>query len=263
MLTVAVMLLLAQSEPVKVALPGLTYSGIEAQLGDAYVERFATLLGRHPLVRVTTRRDIEQLLGMERQKVMLGCAEGSSTCLAELAGGLGVDALLSGSLAKTGSSYTVTMRVLRASTGAEVASTSERLKDEDALSEWLEAEAPRLAERIGVAFGRVVPVPKAYFERWIPALIGAGLLIAGSAMEIGARIDLGTLKDGGVPLAEISGVLQRGKGLEVAGWVLIGVGAASVAASVIWALAGKAESPRVSVIPLSGGAFVSLGGAFP
>ncbi len=77
---------------------------------------------------MTTKRDIEQILGLERQKALLGCSEGSTTCLAELSGALGVDAVFSGSLAKTGSSYTVTIRVVRAKDGAEVASISERLK---------------------------------------------------------------------------------------------------------------------------------------
>jgi hypothetical protein len=37
------------------------------------------------------------LLGLERQKQMLGCAEDSSNCLAELAGALGARFVLNGS----------------------------------------------------------------------------------------------------------------------------------------------------------------------
>lgn len=263
MLLTAVLLCLAQAqEPVKIAAPGLSLSGLEAGLGEAYVERFATLLGRDRRLKVTTRRDIEQILGLERQKALLGCSEDASSCLAELAGGLGVDAVLSGSLAKTGSSYTVTMRVVRSTDGADVASTSERLKDEDALGEWLEAEAPRLAERIAAAFGRSRSAGSPVV-RWIPAFVGVGLLAAGVGMQVGARGDAKRLEEGTVPLGETSEVVSRGKTLEAASWVFIGVGAAAVAASVTWAIVGSADAPKVAVVPMQGGAFVSIGGVLP
>ncbi len=262
MLTAVMVLCLAQAAPVKIAVPGLSLSGIETRLGEAYVERFATLLGRDPGLRVTTKRDIEQMLGLERQRQLLGCTENSLACIAELAGGLGVEAVLSGSLAKTGSSYTVTLRVLRTNDGSEIASASERLKNEDALSDWLEAEAPRLAEKIGRAFGRSTKVASPHVERWIPALVGGGLLLAGGGMQLGARLDAQRLEDGVVPLAETQQVMAGGKTLETASWVLMGVGAAGIAASVTWALVGGTE-PRVAVVPMQGGAFVSVGGVLP
>lgn len=260
----ALVLCLAQAQPaVKIAVPGLSVSGLEARLGEAYVERFATLLARDPGLSVTTKRDIEQLLGMERQKQLLGCSENSSSCLAELAGGLGVDAVLSGSLARTGSSFTVTMRVVRAADGSEVASSSERLKNEDALSEWLEAEAPRLAERIRLAFGRKAPpAGSAHVERWIPGLVGAALVVTGAGLQLGARLDAERLRTGGVELGKTADVLATGKTLEATSWALIAVGAAGIAASVIWGVAGARET-RVAVMPITGGAFVSVSGVFP
>lgn len=260
MLTAVMVLCLAQGAPVKIAVPGLSLSGIETRLGEAYVERFATLLGRDPGLKITTRRDIEQMLGLERQRQLLGCAENSLSCIAELAGGLGVEAVLSGSLAKTGSSYTVTLRVLRTSDGSELASASERLGSEDALSEWLEAEAPRLAEKIRSAFGR--NVSKAHVKRWIPAMVGGALLLAGGGMQLGARLEAQRLQDGVVPLAQTQAVVTGGKTLETASWVSMGVGVAGIAASVTWALVGENET-RVAVIPMQGGAFVSVGGALP
>ncbi len=263
MLTVVMVLCLAQSAPVKIAVPGLSLSGIETKLGEAYVERFATLLGRDPGLQVTTKRDIEQMLGLERQRQLLGCTENSLSCIAELAGGLGVEAVLSGTLAKTGSSYTLTLRVLRTNDGSDVASASERLKNEDALSDWLEAEAPRLAEKIRRAFGRsTTPVASAHVERWVPAMVGGALLLAGGGMQLGARLDAQRLQDGDVPLEETQSLVTGGKTLETASWVLMGVGVAGIAASVTWALVGGSE-PRVAVVPMQGGAFVSIGGVLP
>lgn len=248
--------------PVKMAVPGLSLSGVELKLGEAWVERFATLLGRDPRLKVTTRRDIEMVLGLERQKQLLGCAEGSSSCLAELAGGLGVDAVLSGSLAKAGNSYIVTMRVVRAGDGAEVASISERLKNEDALIEWLEAQAPRLADQVAAAYGRAAPVKEVHFERWIPAMLGVGCLVAGVGMQVGARGDARSLTLGTVPLADTQAVLERGRAVEAGSWVLFGVGAAAIAASVVWVAVGSAPA-KVAVVPIEGGAVFSLAGTLP
>lgn len=264
MLTCVLMGLLAQAQgPVKIAMPGLNLAGVETGLGEAWSERFATVLARDAGLKVTTRRDIEQLLGLERQKALLGCSEGSSTCLAELAGGLGVDALLSGSLAKAGTGYIVTLRVLRASDGSEVASTSERMKNEDEVSEWLDAEAPRLAERIRVAFGRKTAAPQTHLERWIPGIAGAALLLGGVGLEVGARADAGSLAAGAIPIAEFGRVVERGRTMEAAGWVLVGVGGAGLATSIVWALVAGPGSPQVAVFPVTGGAVVGLSGALP
>lgn len=264
MLTCVLLGLLAQAQgPVTIAMPGLNLAGVDTALGEAWSERFATVLARDPGLKVTTRRDIEQLLGLERQKALLGCSEGSSTCLAELAGGLGVDALLSGGLAKAGTGYIVTLRVLRASDGSEVASASERMKNEDEVSEWLDAAAPRLAERIRVAFGRSPPAPPGHPERWIPGIAGAALLLTGAGLEIGARADEANLAAGAIPVAEFARVVDRGRTIEAAGWILVGVGGAGLATSLVWALVAGPDSSQVAVIPVAGGAVVGLSGALP
>src|SRR4051794_4567099 len=99
---------LLQAAPIRVAAPGFATVGIAPELANVYVERFATVLASTGTVKVTTSRDIAQVIGLERQRQLLGCADETS-CLAELAGGLGVDAVLSGSLARTGSYITVTL----------------------------------------------------------------------------------------------------------------------------------------------------------
>lgn len=265
MLTAAMVVLLAQAPaPVKVAVPGLGLSGIEARLGEAWVERFATLLGRDTRLKVTTRRDIETVLGLERQKQLLGCSEeSSSACLAELAGGLGVDTVLSGSIVKSDSGYIVTVRVIRAKDGAEVAAASERFKTEGALVDWLEAEAARLAERVATAFGHLPAVVEPpHVERWVPAMLGAGCIAAGVALQIGARSDAASLDAGTVPVDQTAEVLQRGKTVEALSWVSLTVGVAAVAASVTWVAVGSSRA-TVAVVPTSGGAVLSLSGALP
>ena len=258
---------LAQSpEPVKLAAPGLSYVGVDAALGDVYLERFVTVLARTGGLKITTRRDIEHVLGLERQKQLLGCSDDAATaCLAELAGGLGVEGMITGSLAKAGSAYIVTLRIIRAADGAEVVSSTERLKDEDALGEWLDAEAPRLGARILAAFGRT-PVEAPSSGRWlrlIPGVAGALALAGGAGLFAVAGNQARMLSDGAVPIARIDATIADGRLMEGGGLALIGVGAAAIVASAIWFGVGGTSPSSVSFVPLSQGGVVVAGGTFP
>jgi TolB-like protein len=64
--------------------------------------------------QVVSQRDIITLLGVERQKQLLGCGEESTSCLAELSGALDARFLVSGSLNKVGKTYQLTLQTLDA-----------------------------------------------------------------------------------------------------------------------------------------------------
>src|SRR5258706_3934278 len=65
--------------------------------------------------RVVSLRELESVISVEQQKQMMNCT--SSSCMAELAGALGVDFVVSGSLAKLGASYVFTASLVNARTG--------------------------------------------------------------------------------------------------------------------------------------------------
>lgn len=69
------------------------------QMAGYAEDRLAIQLGQRGF-KVTTPADMRALLGLERQKQLLGCAE--SDCIAEIAGALGVAALLVGDLGMVG-----------------------------------------------------------------------------------------------------------------------------------------------------------------
>lgn len=72
-------------------------------------------------------RDIATIIGFERQKQLMGCGEASS-CVAELAGALGADHLVSGSVGKLGESLVMNLQLIDAATGAVVSRSTQRLK---------------------------------------------------------------------------------------------------------------------------------------
>src|SRR5438309_267107 len=106
-LALVVSLLLAQADagsalPVRIAAPGLTSVDLSEAMGGLFADHLAKQLELHGL-KVTSRSEMQALLGLERQKELMGCSdESTASCLAELAGALGADGVLTGTLGKVG-----------------------------------------------------------------------------------------------------------------------------------------------------------------
>ncbi|MBK7857238.1 MAG: hypothetical protein IPJ65_01185 [Archangiaceae bacterium] len=252
---VALPLLLAAA-PLTLAAPGIRCAGVEQGICDAYLEHFSTQLAREGRINVRTRNDIAQVLDLERQKQLLGCDDAG--CIAELVGGLGVDAVLSASVTHTEASWFATLRVLRARDGAELASASERFDGSAALEKWMEAQADTFAEKLA-------PQPAAPpTPRLRTALFGAGAvaLVAGVVLFAVSKADASTLANGTPTEAEIPGIAGRGRVLQPLGLVLGIAGLGLLGAATMW-LALEPGAPAVSLGPVPGGAMFSFAGALP
>ncbi len=264
--------LLLCAAPIKVAVPGFTVIGIERGLGEAWAEHFVTLLGRDDDFVLITSKDIAQVLGLERQKQLLGCNEAESSCLAELAGALGVDAILSGTFAQSGSSITATLRMLKATDGTQIATVTHRLKDADALQDWLDAQAPELLTRMRTAFslGQRSQSPMTISAqvstgtpvvRWVPAIIGGGTAIGGAVLFGLSKGHAAQLRTQALSADEITTTASNGRTFEGAGLGLLIGGAVAIATTVVWMLLMRCEV-GVALIPTSAGATAVVGGSF-
>ena len=91
---------LTAAEPIRLAAPQLQCAAIDGAKAQFFSDYFAQELAATGL-RVTTRAEILAVVGLERQKQLLGCSEDATSCLTELAGALGVEAIVTGSVAKT------------------------------------------------------------------------------------------------------------------------------------------------------------------
>ena len=101
--------------------------------------------------------EIGQLLGLEQQKALLGCTH-SESCLAEIAGALGVDYLVSGRLGRLGSRERLDLRLVDARKARLVASEGEFVPDNgDAVAEAM----TRLVRQLFVDSGLTGTVPLA------------------------------------------------------------------------------------------------------
>lgn len=71
-------------------------------------------VSRRKGLSVLTAQDLKNLVDVEAQKQMLGCAPGTESCLAEVANAMGAELVLSGDVGKLGSSYVINLHLFDA-----------------------------------------------------------------------------------------------------------------------------------------------------
>jgi hypothetical protein len=145
-------LALVSATPRTLASPGLTSINIDERVAAFYSEFFAQELAVKSGFRVVTQAEVATLLGLERQRQLLGCSDDSTSCMAELAGALGAEGVVTGSIARLGSGFAVTLKVISPGDARTLAVRTGRSKDEDSLLDWLTETAGIVARQLKVAF---------------------------------------------------------------------------------------------------------------
>jgi hypothetical protein len=118
--------------------------GMATLLGDYLLEQ---LRDSKAFGRVVGSGEVETLIGFERQKQMMDCD--NQSCLAEVAGMLGVDFLLTGSIGKIGNSFLFNVKLLNARNGTAAASVGRKLEGttDDALVDSVHPIVVELLQR--------------------------------------------------------------------------------------------------------------------
>lgn len=236
-------MLVVAAAPPKVAVPTFTGVGLEKPRLEFFTEQFAADL-RQAGLTVVTQGDIGALLGLERQKQLLGCSDDSSACMAELANALGTDVVVLGAVATLGQdALQVTVKLIASMDGAVLAQRSGRVKSQLQLSDALTVVAHELG-REGLAKLRpgepVPPLPE--FSRrplrplsWLPALLGlagVGVGIGMSVSAVNAHVRLTDHAQPPLPSTDAMSLVAAGKSSQAvavagfaAGLVGLGVGA--------------------------------------
>jgi hypothetical protein len=120
-------------KPTKVAVSELEAGyGADPKLAHTLSSLLTGELRKRPLA-ITSQEDIKSLLGLQRQKQLVGCSD--TSCLSEIGGALGVDQMVTGSLGHVGESYLLDLRAIdvRKATVLKEASRRLRTTDQDAL----------------------------------------------------------------------------------------------------------------------------------
>jgi TolB-like protein len=237
---------------------------------QAITDAVVTYLSARGLFEVLGTRDIQTILGAERQKQLLGaCGEDSLACSVDLSKLVAARFVLSGQLAKVGSAYQLTLQLVdteRAQTASRSSKLANSLEEVRGLVPYAASEAT----------GSPLPPPP---SRVLPiTLIGAGgaTLLSGGVVGLLALsketqlneelCPSGPQKDGrcdGVNLRDRTFYVQQqdslvvqkiiGVSLMAAGAVMMGLG--------LWLLPPDDARTRISarVLPTTNG-FVLAGG---
>lgn len=269
-LTVVAALLAAEPGALKVATAGLNVVNIDAAEGEFYSEHVAQQL-KFAGLEVVTAREIQALLGMERQRVLLGCNE-SDSCMTELANALGVDSTLLGGVAKLDGRFQVNLKLISATNGKTLAVFSDTVSSSAAVIEALTRGAEQLAIDASREMGRPLK-PLARPLSVVPGvvLLAVGAVAAGAGVAglVSSENAYQQLKSG-TPGADGATLKTTGQTTGTLGIVGVAVGGAALAAGaallVVSAVTQPASAtkagPKVSAWFSPGAGGLVVGGSF-
>jgi hypothetical protein len=130
---------------------------------------------------ITSQQDIKNLLGFQREKQALACAD--TTCLSEIGGALGVDQIVTGSLGHVGETYLLDLRAIDVKHAVVLHEASRQLKTtaQDALidaifalSEELYPLGPKAAPSPAPEAAVSAPEPEPKHKHLVgPIVVGA------------------------------------------------------------------------------------------
>lgn len=171
--------LAASAEKPKIAVLELQSSGVDATSTAALYDRLVQEVARRGYFDPVSQKDIQTMLGLERQKEMLGCSEAAQSCMTELAGALGSRFVLSGTVSKLGDAVQLSLQMLDTQKAQPVARSLRIARDVQAL-------AGALPWAVAEATGTPLPPPPSTTLPWSMIGVGAVGLAAGTVLGINA-----------------------------------------------------------------------------
>lgn len=250
----------ATPEPVGIAITPLQLVSVPPELGGYAEDRLANRLGDLGF-KVTTPADIAAMLGLERQRQLLGCSE-ESGCSAEIGSALGVPLMVIGRLSKLEDRFDVDLRVVRQRDGVVVARDTRRIVGIKGLGELMEAAGDSLSKQLE---------PKTPFawRLWVPVLAGAAAGAVGGTLWAQAELQHAAYTGkGSAPASSIVGLknidakFAQLSSQRLIGMVVAGAGALLIAGGFVWNALVPSLPVSVVVVPGAGGATFALGGTF-
>jgi hypothetical protein len=122
--SLALVLAVVPTAPKKIAIMDVRADGgADPVIGSQLTARIAEVVGRRTGTSVIAPDDLRALLEQETRKQLVGCTDDG--CLAEIAGALGVDALVSGRISKIEKGFAFSMSLIEAKEARALGHASE------------------------------------------------------------------------------------------------------------------------------------------
>lgn len=193
----------------KLAVLNLQATSVDPGLATTLSEALVGEVAAQSCCQVISTSDIQAMLGFERERQMLTCAEESS-CLAEIGGSLGVEKILVGTLGKVDDTYVLALKLIDIRKGTVEARSQDYVEGKAALLlAAIRRRVPELVVRLGAGAPKT-PEEGAATGRAKPELAAAAL----TADATTARPSWNALR-----LGALAGVLAAGAGAGVGGWM--------------------------------------------
>lgn len=228
-------------------------------------------------LKVQTPQDLSAVLGLERQRQLLGC--GQESCIAELAAALGVDAMVLGQVGKIDGRYSLNVKLLETKGAQTVVSDAWANLSAAELSHALDRAAWHIVQALAErgAAGVKAPTELAPVVQQaavssggavrtlsiIPAVVGVGAGVAGVLCHLQAGAAYAAITP------ELTSEAAKLKVQDGTGWqngeraAFIGAGVLLTGAALMFALGGPTETTPVVMLDGHGGGMVAVTGRFP
>lgn len=239
-------------------------AGVEASLAAPLTEAATGEVQRAGFFEVISSRDLQSLLGLERQKVLLGCSdEAAKSCMTELSGALGARFVMTGTLARLGEAWQLTLTTLDSQRAQPLGRATR-------LARSLEHLRAMLPYAVAEATGTPLPRPPSRAPSY--TLIGVGVAgavfgVVWGALHLSQEQQLASVLEaaGNTPgvLSTRSTYQAQLSLLETQRWVALGAllaGATSFVVGLVL-MPGDGTSASLAVVPTFNG--LGLAGAFP
>jgi len=149
----------ARAAPCKLAVTALEPQGLaanEAHLPGALTDALTVSVANASGCEVISSSDIATIAGFEAQRAL--CGVGGDDCLAELGDALGVDRIVAGTIARVGTSTTVTARLVNIKASRVEARAEETTTDPNQLRDRTQSVGRALFAPAGNAPGTAPPL---------------------------------------------------------------------------------------------------------
>ena len=90
----------------------LRAQSVDKATAELLTSAVGVVASRHPSVTVLTSADLRQLISVEEDKQIAGCADQSESCMAEVASALGAEFVVYGDVGRLGDATTVTLNLV-------------------------------------------------------------------------------------------------------------------------------------------------------
>ena len=136
------------AQGIGIAVLNLTTSGeVQADLATALSGLVAARLDRAGVFRIVSEDDVKRMVSFDQMKTALTCDD-QANCLAEIGEALGVPFMLTGTVAKLGSSYTLAFTLIEIEKARVEKRTSAVFSDVDKLLAGLDTEVERAVQSL-------------------------------------------------------------------------------------------------------------------